>query len=135
MEKIEIDTDKNRLDVALITDFIGVSYWATGRTVETMHTLIDNSLNFGVYLDRKQIGYARVVTDYAQFAYLMDLFIIEAHRGKGYSKELMDFILNHHSLQNIKVWRLSTADAHGLYEKFGFTPLKNPTVMMEKIMK
>lgn len=98
-----------------------------------MKILIDNSLNFGIYIDDNQIGYARIVTDYAQFAYLMDLFISKEFQGKGYSKILMNFILNNEELQQVKVWRLATQDAHFLYEKFGFKPLKNPEKMMELI--
>ncbi len=126
-----ITSDKNLLDVAYITDFISKTYWAKDRSRETMQTCIDNSLNFGVFLDVKQIGFARVVTDYAQFAYLLDVFIDEAHRGKGYSKRLMEHILENDSLKNVKVWRLATTDAHGLYKQFGFTELSKPENLME----
>lgn len=133
MNNIEIDTNKKRLDVNFIHAFISNSYWAKGRTIETMQTCIDNSLNFGVYLENKQIGYARLVTDFAQFAYIMDLFITENHRGKGYSKELMRYIMEFEALKNIKVWRLATNDAHDLYKKFGFTALAKPENLMEFI--
>lgn len=128
---IEIDTTKNRLNVEIIHSFITNTYWAKGRTIEAIQTCIDNSLNFGVYLSNIQIGYGRVVTDYVQFAYLMDIFIIEEHRGKGYSKILMKYIMNHPKLKDIKVWRLATTDAHKLYEQFGFKALANPEKMME----
>jgi GNAT superfamily N-acetyltransferase len=134
MNDIEITTDKNRLDINFINEFISNSYWAKGRTIETMQTCIDNSLNFGVYLQYRQIGFARVVTDFGQFAYIMDLFIEEKHRGKGYSKELMKYIIEFDKLKKVKVWRLATSDAHDLYKKFGFAPLAKPENLMELMM-
>ncbi len=131
MNELEINTDKNRLDIIYVNEFISNSYWAKGRELEAMQTCIDNSLNFGVYLDGKQIGYARIVTDYVQFAYIMDLFIGENYRRKGYSKELMKYIMEFEKLKNIKVWRLATSDAHELYKKFGFKALANPEKLME----
>lgn len=133
MPEIEISTDKNRLDINFINEFISNSYWAKDRTIETMQTCIDNSLNFGVYLNNQQIGFARVVTDFGQLAYIMDLFIEENYRGKGYSKKLMKFILEFDKLKNIKVWRLATRDAHGLYTKFGFNKIAKPENLMELI--
>lgn len=133
MEKIEINTSPENLDVNFINNFISNSYWAKGRTVDEMKICINNSLNFGVYLNHQQIGYARVVTDYFQFAYIMDLFIDDAHRGNGYSKILMKYILEFESVKKIKVWRLSTTNAQWLYEKFGFTKLAAPEKIMEKI--
>lgn len=126
-----ISTDRSNLNIPFITNFLSNSYWANGRSEETMQTLIDHSINFGVYLDGNQIGYARIVSDHAQFAYLMDVFVTDEHRGKGYSKELMDYILNYEPLKNVLVWRLATSDAHGLYAQFGFTPLAKPENMME----
>lgn len=131
MQDIIIDTDRSRLDIKFIHEFISNSYWAKGRTIETMKTCIDNSLNFGVYLQDKQIGFARVVTDYAQFAYIMDLFIQENKRGNGYSKKLMKYILEFDKLKNITVWRLATSDAHDLYKQFGFGALSKPEIFME----
>lgn len=131
MENLIITSDKNQLDLEFITAFIAQTYWAKDRTLETMQTCIDNSLNFGVFLDGKQIGYARVVTDYAQFAYLMDVFIAKEYQGKGYSKMLMKHILENELLKNVKVWRLATSDAHELYRQFGFTELSKPENMME----
>jgi GNAT superfamily N-acetyltransferase len=131
MKNLFITSDKNQLDLEYITAFIAQTYWAKNRSVETMKTCMENSLNFGVFLDGKQIGYARVVTDYAQFAYLMDLFIDEAHQGNGYSTILVKHILENELLQDIKVWRLATSDAHGLYRKFGFAALAKPENMME----
>lgn len=130
-DSINISTDKNLLDLTYIHSFITESYWAKGRSLTAMKTCIDNSLNFGVYFQNAQIGYGRIVTDFEQFAYLMDLFIDPLHRGNGYSKQLVQFILNYPQLNTVKVWRLATSDAHGLYKKFGFTPLENPENMME----
>lgn len=128
---ISISTAKDLLDPEFITGFLSQTYWANGRTQQRMQLLIDNSLNFGVYLHDKQIGYARVVTDYGQFAYLMDVFITPEHQGKGYSKQLMKFILEHPVLQEVPVIRLATQDAHQLYRQFGFTALSKPENMME----
>ncbi|HLA55151.1 MAG TPA: GNAT family N-acetyltransferase [Flavobacterium sp.] len=132
---IAISTDKTKLDVPFIQDFLKDIYWAKGRTIEEVQTTIDASFCFGVYLDGKQIGFARVITDYAVFAYVMDVFIIDAHRGKGYSCVLMETMMNEPALQNVKIWRLATSDAHFLYEKFGFKALAHPEKMMEKIIK
>jgi GNAT superfamily N-acetyltransferase len=131
IKEILIDTDKAKLDAELITAFISQTYWAKGRTISEMQTCIDNSLNFGVYLNNQQIGFGRVVTDYIQFAYIMDIFILEEHRGNGYSKILMNQIMNFQQLEKVKVWRLATNYAHKLYEQFGFTQLANPEKMME----
>ena len=126
-----ISSDKSLLDREFIHGFISQTYWAEGRSREDMNTCIEHSLNFGAYLDGTQIGYARVVSDTVQFAYLMDVFIDPNHRGKGFSKELMRFMLDSTELKNVKVWRLATRDAHTLYSSFGFTPLKAPENMME----
>lgn len=131
MEHLIITSDKNKLDLEFITAFISNSYWAKDRTLKEMQTCIENSLNFGVFLDEKQIGYARVVTDYFQFAYLMDVFIDEKYRGLGYSKMLMKHMLECDALKDVKVIRLATADAHELYKQFGFTALSKPENMME----
>ena len=131
---ITIHTDKEKLDIHFIHAFISTSYWAKGRTLDEVQMCIDNSLNFGVYLNGKQIGYARVVTDYIVFAYLMDVFIDKNYRNKGYSKLLMEFIFAHDLLKKVQGWKLKTTDAHFLYEKFGFKPLEQPERMMEKII-
>ncbi|MBK8143887.1 MAG: GNAT family N-acetyltransferase [Bacteroidetes bacterium] len=133
MNEIEINTNKNQLDIYFINEFISNSYWAKSRTIETMQTCIDNSLNFGVYLQDRQIGFARVVSDFAQFAYIMDLFIQENYRGKGYSKKLMTYIMECDKLKNVTVWRLATTDAHGLYKQFGFDAIAKPEKLMELI--
>lgn len=132
---IEISTDKSRLDVAFIQNFLKDIYWAAGRTIEEVQTTIDASVCFGLYLDGKQIGFARLVTDYVVFAYLMDVFVTPEHRGKGYSSKLIDAMMNEPILQRVKIWRLATRDAHFLYEKFGFKALATPERMMEKVIK
>jgi GNAT superfamily N-acetyltransferase len=132
---IVVSTDKNKLDVPFIQNFLKDIYWAAGRTIDEVQATIDASFCFGVYLDGKQVGFARVVTDYVVFAYLMDVFIDEAHRGKGYSSVLIDAMMNESQLQQVKIWRLATSDAHFLYEKFGFKPLATPEKMMEKVIK
>lgn len=131
MPAIEISTESEKLDLQFISNYIADSYWAKGRTQEEMKICIDNSLNFGIYKSGKQIGYARIVTDYVQFAYLMDLFVHESYQRKGYAKQLMKFILDYQQLSLVKVWRLATSDAHALYSQFGFTPLTHPEKMME----
>lgn len=131
MEKLIISTEKSLLDPEYITTVLSQTYWAKGRSLETVKTCIEHSINFGVYLEGKQIGYARVVTDYAQFAYILDVFIDEKHRGLGYSKLLMNDLLEHEALSGVKVLRLATSDAHELYRKFGFKELSKPENMME----
>ena len=128
-----ISTDRNRLQIEAIYKFLSEeSYWAKERTKEQTVTAIKNSLPFGVYKGENQIGFARVVTDYATFAYLGDVYILEEFRGLGLSKWLMDVIVAHPDLQNFRRWILATKDAHELYEKFGFTALKFPERWMEK---
>lgn len=135
MNNITVSTDKSKLDVNFIQHFLKDIYWAAGRTIEEVKTSIDNSFCFGIYLDDKQIGFARVITDYVVFAYLMDVFIIEEHRGKGYSTILIDTMMKEPQLQKIKIWRLATKDAHFLYKKFGFSELAHPEKLMEKVIK
>lgn len=132
---ITISKDKNKLDVQFIQNFLKDIYWAAGRTIEEVQRTIDASVCFGIYLDGKQIGFARVITDYVVFAYLMDVFISEEFRGKGYSSLLIENMMNDSELQEVKIWRLATTDAHFLYEKFGFTKLAHPEKMMEKVIK
>jgi GNAT superfamily N-acetyltransferase len=130
---ITISTDKTKLNVPFIQDFLKDIYWAAGRTIDEVQTTIDNSFCFGIYLNDVQIGFSRVITDYVVFAYLMDVFIAEEHRGNGYSSILMDAMMNEPVLQEVKIWRLATSDAHYLYEKFGFKALAHPEKMMEKV--
>ena len=128
-----ISTDQNRLQIEVIHKFLSEeSYWAKERTLEQTERAIENSLSFGVYKGEKQVGFARVVTDYTTFSYLGDVFIVQEFRGKGLSKWLMEVIVSHPDLQNFRRWILATKDAHALYEKFGFTQLKFPERWMEK---
>lgn len=128
-----ISTDKSRLQLDMIQSFLANdSYWANGRTIEQTKTAIENSICFGVYHGDRQIGFARVVSDCAVFAYLGDVFIISEFRGKGLSKWLMEVIISHPDLQGLRRWILATRDAHSLYEKFGFQALKFPERWMEK---
>lgn len=126
-----VSTDKRKLNIELIHDFLSHSYWSSGIPVKTVKNSIRNSLCFGVYLKNKQIGFARVITDFTSFGYLADVFVIEPFRGKGYSKLLMNAILKHPKLQGFRRWMLATRDAHGLYQKFGFVPLPNPEFFMQ----
>lgn len=129
-----VSTDKTKLNVPFIQDFLKDIYWAAGRTIDEVQTTIDSSVCFGIYLEEVQIGFARVITDYVVFAYLMDVFIAEEHRGKGYSTILIDAMMKEPVLKEFKIWRLATSDAHYLYEKFGFKALAHPEKMMEKIV-
>lgn len=131
---IQVSTDKDRLDVPFIQNFLKDIYWTAGRTIEEVQKTIDSSVCFGIYLDDVQIGFARVITDYVVFAYVMDVFITEEHRGKGYSSVLISAMMEEPSLKEVKIWRLATRDAQFLYEKFGFKALANPNLMMEKII-
>ncbi len=126
-----IDTDKNRLDRKLIHNFLLTTYWAKTITFEKVNKAIDNSLCFGIYSGSNQIGFARVLSDFSGFAYIADVFVLPEYRGKGLSKWLMKVILDYPDLQGLRRWLLATKDAHSLYEKFGFTPLKNPKQFME----
>ncbi len=133
---ILISTDKSKLDIPLIHEFLDKkSYWANGRSLAAVKKSIDNSLCFGVYLDDKQVGFARVVTDYAVFAWLMDVFILEDYRKQGLGKLLMKTIMGSEVLKDVHRWGLGTKDAHELYKKYGFKNLSKPENMMERINK
>ena len=128
-----ISTDRNRLDIRVIHDFISnQSYWAQGRPLETVQRSLDNSLNFGLHENDRQIGFARVVTDYATFAWIADVFVLPEHRGQGLSKWLMEVILSHPDLQGFRRWVLATKDAHSLHAGFGFIALHRPERWMER---
>ena len=135
MKRITVSTDKSKLDVPFIQHFLKDIYWAAGRTIAEVQTTIAHSFCFGIYLGDKQIGFARVITDYVVFAYVMDVFITEEYRGKGYSSLLIDNMMNEPQLKNIQIWRLATTDAHFLYQKFGFKELAHPEKLMEKIIE
>jgi GNAT superfamily N-acetyltransferase len=128
--EFEISTDRARLDIALVHRVLGTSYWAEGRRRSVVERSIANSLCFGVYHAGRQVAFARVVSDRAVFAYLMDVFVVPEFRGRGISKALMRAVLDHPDLQNLRLFLLGTRDAHGLYERFGFRPLAEPERMM-----
>lgn len=129
-------TDRNKMDIDGIHDFLcHQSYWATGILLKTVRTSIENSWCFGVFEGNKQVGFARLVTDYATFGYLADVFVIESHRGKGLSKQLMEFIMATNTVKGLRRLMLATRDAHGLYEKFGFEPVREPERLMQTPLK
>jgi len=132
-EEFTISTDKSRLDVEMIQRFLAdESYWATTRTPEQTRTAIENSLCFALFAGTRQIGFARVVTDFATFAYVGDVFVLEEFRGRGLSKWLMETMVSYPELQGLRRWLLATLDAHGLYEHFDFGPVRFPERWMER---
>jgi len=127
-----ISTDRSRLDLGVIHGFLTNCYWAKGIPREVVARSIEHSLCFGVYDGSgAQVGFARVVSDFATVAYLGDVFVLESHRGRGLSKWLMGCVMQHPALQNLRRWILLTRGAHGLYTQFGFTPVKSPERYME----
>jgi N-acetylglutamate synthase-like GNAT family acetyltransferase len=132
MNGYSISTNLTDMDIDMIHDYLSNSYWAKGIPKGVLEKAINNSLCFGVFSKSgEQIGFARIITDSATFAYLADVFILESHQGKGLSKWLMKNIISHPELQGLRRITLATKDAHGLYEKFGFKPLANPQIFME----
>ncbi len=129
-----VSTDKSCLDVALTHDFLcHRSYWARGVDLSVVQRAIEHSLCFGVYQDGEQAGFARVVTDYAVFAYLMDVFILEPYRGQGLGKWLVECVFAHPELQGLRRWMLATQDAHSLYARYGFRPLSSAQPYMTAV--
>jgi GNAT superfamily N-acetyltransferase len=126
-----ISTDKRRLDRELVHQFLTNCYWAKGIPRETVDRSIENSLCFGLYQDDQQVGFARVISDFATYAYIGDVFVAEQFRGRGLGKLLMRSIMQHPDLQRLRRWELVTRDAHGLYAQFGFQPVKSPERHME----
>lgn len=132
-DEFVISTDRSRLNIDEIQRFLAEeSYWARERTREQTETAIENSICFGLYHGDRQIGFARVVSDQATFAYLGDVYVIDEFRGRGLSKWLMEVIVSHPDLQGLRRWVLATRDAHGLYEKFGFHQFVHPDRWMER---
>ena len=128
-----ISTDRARLNLDLIHNYLSTeTYWATGRSREVVERSIENSLSFGIYKAGEQVGFARIVTDYATFGWVADVFVLPDHRGQGLSKWLMEVILAHPQLQGFRRWVLSTKDAHGVYGRFGFNKLHRPERWMER---
>lgn len=133
-EGFEISTDKSRLDVAMIHDYLSKeSYWAKNIPLELVQKSIEGSICFAVYYHARQVGYARMVSDCATFGYLADVFIIEEYRGRGLSKWLMEEIINYPAFKPLRRWMLATKDAHGLYKQFGFTELDKPERILQKL--
>jgi GNAT superfamily N-acetyltransferase len=127
-----ISTDKEKLDQAAIHQYISTeSYWAKDIPLTTLKKSIENSFCFGVYHMKRQIGFARVISDYSTFAYLADVYILSEYRKKGLSKWLMQFIMEHEELQGLRRFSLATKDAHGLYTQFGFKQIESPDRFME----
>jgi GNAT superfamily N-acetyltransferase len=127
-----ITTDKQRIDIAYVHSFLSQSYWAKNIPIEVVRRSIEGSLCFAVLHLNDQIGFARVITDEATFAYLADVFIDKDRRGKGLSKWLMEVILSYPGLQGLRRFALATRDAHGLYQQFGFEPLSKPENWMQR---
>ncbi|HEY8388251.1 MAG TPA: GNAT family N-acetyltransferase [Parasegetibacter sp.] len=129
----QISTDNEMLDVDLIINFLCSSYWGKDYKPENILKSIENSFCFGLYIAKRQIGFARVITDYMHFAWLADVFIVPEMRGKKCGKIFMEAILGHPDLIDVKRWRLATLDAHNFYSKFGFTPPVYPERFMERV--
>ena len=127
-----ISTDKTLLDLDLVASFLcDESYWARGIPRETVLRAVEGSVCFGIYLNAEQVGFARVITDLATFAYLCDVFVVEAHRGLGLSKWLMECTLRHPQLQGLRRWLLATHNAHSLYRRYGFKRVARPDNFLE----
>ena len=127
-----VTCDPAKMDRAVIAEFLASSYWAKGIPPATVEKSLAHSLCFALFDGHRQVGFARVISDYATIAFLNDVFVLSEYRGRGLSKWLMECITSHPELQGLRRWMLATRDAHGLYEKFGFTPLKKPEVFMER---
>lgn len=133
MNDFFISTDKDLLDIEMIHNFLTESYWSKNIPKTVVTKAINNSLCFGIYTKKnKQVGFARLITDFATFSYLADVFVLPNYRNKGLSKMLLTFIDNYSELQNLRRMMLATKDAHELYKQFGYTSLNSPEIMMEK---
>jgi N-acetylglutamate synthase-like GNAT family acetyltransferase len=127
-----ITTDKSKLDIAAIHGFLSsYSGWSDDIPFDKVKTSIDNSLNFGLFHNDRQIGFARVISDFSTIAYLGDIYILENYRGRGLSKKLMDVVMSHPNLQGLRRWILLTSTADWLYEKYGFVKIPKPEIYME----
>jgi N-acetylglutamate synthase-like GNAT family acetyltransferase len=139
MELVEINfgeyfitTDKSKIDIIAIHDFLSkYSGWSNDIPIEKVKKSVENSLNFGLFFENKQIGFARVISDFSTIAYLGDIYILENHRGRGLSKKLMEIVMKHPELQGLRRWILLTSTARWLYEKYNFTSLPKPEIYME----
>ena len=132
-QSIEVTTDRSRLDLDVIHGFLTRSYWARGIPRETVARSIEHSLCFGAFDEDRQVGFARVISDRATFAYICDVFALESHRGGGVGKSLMAAIMSHPELQGLRRWTLFTRDAHGLYRQYGFGVPAHPERLMEVV--
>ncbi|MHA4847385.1 GNAT family N-acetyltransferase [Flavitalea antarctica] len=127
-----ITTDKSKMDIAAIHDFLSKhSGWSDNIPFEKVKTSIEHSLNFGLFHQEKQVGFARVISDFSTIAYLGDIYVLERYRGLGLSKKLMEVVMGHPNLQGLRRWILLTSTAEWLYEKYGFTKLPKPEIYME----
>jgi GNAT superfamily N-acetyltransferase len=129
--KFTVSTDRKLIDLDVVHGFLTECYWAKGIPRDVVARSIETSLCFGVYAEGKQVGFARVISDYATYAYIGDVFVLESFRGRGLGKWLMECIMQHPRLQGLRRWSLTTSDAHWLYAQFGFEPLKKPENYME----
>jgi GNAT superfamily N-acetyltransferase len=127
-----VTCDPAKMDRTVIAEFLASSYWAKGIPAATVERSLENSLCFALLDGDRQVGFARVISDYATIAYLGDVFILPEHRGRGLSKWLMECVSSHSDLQGLRRWILATRDAHGLYAQCGFAPLKRPEIFMER---
>jgi GNAT superfamily N-acetyltransferase len=127
-----VTCDPDRIDLDVVADFLATSYWAPGIPRAVVQKAIAHSLCFVLIDGDQQVGFARVISDHATFAYLADVFVVPAYRGRGLSKWLMECVVSHSELQGLRRWMLATRDAHALYERVGFTPLKKPEMFMER---
>lgn len=126
-----VSTDRSRIDVAAVHAFLCTAYWSPGIPEAVIRRGIAGAICFGIYHGRDQVGFARVITDQATYAYLADVYVLEAHRGRGLAKWMMQVIMSHPSLQGLRRFSLSTRDAHSLYKQFGFEIVANPDRQME----
>lgn len=131
MPLYEVSEDKSRLDIDAIHQFLSQSYWASGIPKEVVKRAIDHSLCIGIYFGDRQVGFARVITDTATFAYLADVYVLESHRNQGLARMIMDHVEYHPDLRGIRRKMLITRDAHGLYRKYGYTTSANPENILE----
>lgn len=127
-----VTTNPERVDLAVVHGFLTASYWAKGIPLEVVRRSIEHSLNFSLLHGEGQVGFARVITDYATFGYVGDVFVLESHRGRGLSKWLMELVVAHPALQGFRRWVLLTRDAHGLYRQVGFKAIAAPERYMER---
>jgi GNAT superfamily N-acetyltransferase len=131
--RYEIDTDRIRLNLRVVHGFLTASHWARGIPMAVLQRAIRRSLPFGLYKEGEQVGFARVVTDHATFAYIADVFVLETERGRGLGRWLVESVLGHPDLQGLRRWVLGTRDAHGLYRKTGFAEPPAPFEFLERL--